>query len=107
MLKTTKDTYMVNTPPRLTPLRYLPHDVLNQMVSISNRYARHRLVIILLIIGMISLPNPFQQTLYNRNNTNKIRKLKYKNHVNILTKTQVILTKKYASANANFPALLS
>ena len=67
---------MVNTPPRLTPFRYLPHDVLNQMVSISNRYARHRLVVILLIIGMISLPNPLQQTMYNRNNTHKIGKLK-------------------------------
>ena len=98
---------MVNTPPWLTPLRYLPRDVLNQMVSIINRYARHRLVVILLIIGMISLPNVFQQTLYNRKNTHKIRKFKYKNHVNILTKTQVILTKKYASANVNFPALLS
>ena len=92
---------MVNTPPRLTPLRYLPRDVLNQMVSISNRYARHRLVIILLIIGMINLPNVFQQTLYSRNNTHNIRKFKYKNHVNILTKTKVKLTNKYASANAN------
>ena len=71
-----KDTYMVNSPPSLTPLRYLPCDVFNQMVSISNRYARHRLVVILLIIGMISLPNLFQQTLYNKNNTHKIRKLK-------------------------------
>ena len=96
---------MVYTPSKLTSLKYLPHDVFNQMVSISNRYARHRLVVILLIIGMISLLNVFQQTLYNRNNTHKIRKLKYKNHVNILTKTQVILTKKYASTNANFPTL--
>ena len=92
---------MVNTPPRLTPLRYLSRDVLNQMVNISNRYTRYRLVVILLIIGMISLSNPFQQTLYNRNNTHKSRMLKYKNHVNILTNTQVILTNKYALANAN------
>ena len=98
---------MVNTPPRLTPLRYLPRDVFNQMVSISNRYARHRLVIILLIIRMISLPNPFQQTLYNRNSTHKIRNLKYENHINILTKTKVILTKKYTSDNANFLTLWS
>ena len=62
---------MVYSPPRLTLVRYLPCDVLNQMVSIgiSNRYASRRLVVILFIIGMVSLPNPLQQTLYNRNNT--------------------------------------
>ena len=98
---------MVNTPPRFTPLKYFPCDVLNQMVSISKRYAHHRLLFILLIIGMISLLNPFQQTLYNRNSTHKIRNLKYKNHVNIFTKTKVKLIKKYASANVNFPTLWS
>ena len=75
--------------------------------QVYNRYARHRLVVILLIIGMVNLPNPFEQTSYNRNNTHKIRKLKYKNHLDIQTKTQVILTKKYASTNANFPMLQS
>ena len=98
---------MVNTPPRLTPLRYLSCDVLNQMVSISNKYAHHKLVVILLIIGMISLSNIFQQTLYNRNSTHKVRNLKYKKNVNILTKTKIKLTNKYASANANFPAVCS
>ena len=96
---------MVNTPPRLTPLRYLPRDVLNQMVSISNRYTCHRLVLILLIIGMISLPNLFQQTLYNRNNTHKIRKFKYKNHVNILTKTGDTY-KEVCIAQCKFPCAL-
>ena len=35
-------------------------------ISISNRYACCRLVVIFFIIGMVSLPNPLQQTLYNR-----------------------------------------
>ena len=60
---------MVYTPPRLTPLRYLPRDFLNQMVNINNKYACGKLVFILLVIEMVNLPNPFLQILYN---TNKI-----------------------------------
>ena len=54
-----KVTYMVYTPPSLTPLKYLPYDVLNQMVSLSNMYARGSLVLILFVIGMVNLLNLF------------------------------------------------
>ena len=64
-----KDTYIVYTLLRLTPLKYLPCYVFNQMVSTRNKYARGKLVLILLVIGMINFPNIFQQTLYNINKT--------------------------------------
>ena len=54
---------MVYSPPRLTLVRYLPCDVLTQIVSISisNRYACHTLVVILFIIGMVIFPNPLSR----------------------------------------------
>ena len=68
-MRNRKVTYMVDTPLRLTPLRTLPCDVLDQIVSLSNMYTHGRLVLILLIIKIVILPNLFQQTFYNTNKT--------------------------------------
>ena len=88
-----KVIYMVYTPPRLTTFRNLPRDVVYQIVSPCNRYARGRLKFILLVIGMINQPNFFQQSLYNTNKTSG-KKLERRNDFNIQTKTLLILTNK-------------
>ena len=67
-MRNRKVIYMVYTLPSLTPFKTFP-DILDQIVSLSNKYACGKLNFILLVIRMVILSNLFQQTLYNTNKT--------------------------------------